>query len=156
MVVLGAMFIWDSNLHHSIFQVWWLPLAAAYFVFLQLVLSREYPCRYTVQGIVTVTLGLATICIFAFNDTVTTMLWGAWLLACGVIWKYLYHTGPPEPWPLRIIGLLVLASLLLLPVSVNRVSVILPGLSGQTHFTIQSKIGERTIPGAHHYQSIVN
>ena len=106
-IVLGAMFVWDSSLHHSIFQIWWLPLAVAYCVLLKLVLSREYTHRYTTLGIVAVTLGLGAICIFLFNDTVTTLLWGAWLLAFGVIWKYLYHTGPPETRPLRIVGLLV-------------------------------------------------
>ena len=154
--LLGLMFVWDNSVHHPVLQFWWVPLVLAYCVFLKRALSREYACRHAALGVVTGTLALGALCIFAFNDTVTALLWGAWLLALGLVWNYLFHAGPTESGRLRTIGLLVAVSLLLLPVSVNRVSIILPSLSGQTHFTLQPEPGRITIPGAHHYQSIVN
>ena len=155
-VLVGALFHWDNALDTSLLQFWWLPLLAAFFFFARCISNTgthnlKASRVYIVAGFV-----VAAASIVLLNPFDTILLTGGWLLVSYAIWQYRSQSSPDSSRLTLKISVLISLSLVLLPISVNRVSIVLPSLSGQTHFTLVSEPDDRTIPGAHHYQSLVS
>lgn len=130
--ILGGGYWLDSDISSIPGRFWWGGLVAAY---LLLGLSRRYwrhPLALPlIAGAGLVMLGAG----WFYDDMMTAYVSGAVMLFIVVVVRHLCGWSNNRRLPLAITGLVAL-SLVLLPVSVNRITVKLPNLSGGSYLTI--------------------
>ena len=97
----------------------------------------------------------ALVFILLFNDTTSAYLFGAWMLIGLVAWHYFFAVAGTSHKSLILVSVVSALALLLLPVGVNRITLKLPSLSGQTHFSLHQEIDDAPVASAHYYQRIV-
>jgi hypothetical protein len=97
----------------------------------------------------------ALVFILLFNDTTSAYLFGAWMLIGLVAWHYFFAVAGTSYKSLILVSVVSALALLLLPVGVNRITLKLPSLSGQTHFSLHQEIDDAPVASAHYYQRIV-
>ena len=155
-VVLALAFYLDSSISHPLLKFWWFPIVICYLV-LQLGIVQQVSLSERTRLWISISSGLfALYFVLYFNDSATVYLFGSWSLITMAIIFYQSEIPRPSSRPFTVIAALVAISLLLLPVGINRISIKLPSLSGQTHFTVFSELNSGTIPSAHLNQRIVN
>ena len=89
--------------------------------------------------------------LFFLNNTGTAFFLASWILILYLsagLFRIAEH-GKNEKW---IIAGLVSAALLLQPVDINRISIKLPSLSPQAHFTIYQDTKDTPVLSSHYYQ----
>jgi hypothetical protein len=155
-LVLAVAFYTDTAISHPFLQFWWLPLLAGFW-FSMTRINRSSTAPLLPKIIVTIGSGLSGLAfILLFNDTATAFLFFSWLLVALAGWFYTYPTRDNERKSMLVVSLVAALALLLLPVGVNRVTLQLPSLSGQTHFSLHQETGGSPISSAHYYQRIAN
>jgi hypothetical protein len=155
-VVLALAFHLDSAVSHPLLKLWWIPMVICYLI-LQLGIVQQVSLSERTRLWICITSGLfALYFVLYFNDSATIYLFGSWSLITMAIIFYQTEMSRSSRRPFAVIAMLVAVSLLLLPVGINRITIKLPSLSGQTHFTVFSDLNSRTIPSAHLHQRIVN
>jgi hypothetical protein len=155
-VLLALAFYLDSSISHPLLKFWWFPIVIGYLV-LQLVIVQQVSLPERTRLWISTASGLfALYFVLYFNDSATVYLFGSWSLITMAIVFYQSETPRTSGRPFTVITALVAISLLLLPVGINRISIKLPSLSNQTHFTVFSERNSSTIPTAHLHQRIVS
>ncbi len=134
---LGVGFWLDNAILHPILQFWWLLLVAAFLLLcIQLPESRH---RFIQPPLIVATTGvLALLSIWLLDDVMTIYVVGAIFVTAAGVGNYT-ATYPGTGFnqvidkPLMI---LIAITLVILPVSVNRILVKLPNLSAGTSITL--------------------
>jgi len=135
--VLGVGFWLDNAILHPILQFWWLFLVAAYLLLcVQLPESRH---RFILPSlIVTTTAALTLLSIWLLDDVMTIYVVGAVFLIASGVGNYAaaYPGTAVNQVVNRPLVILIALTLVILPVSVNRILVKLPNLSAGTTLTL--------------------
>lgn len=135
-ILLLIGFWLDNEIDSPIFRFWWLPLIAAY---IGLCVRPQLASMPIIWGFL---LGAGSGCMIlvilvAFDDTLTVFLSGVVILFCHLALEYLGDNASSAPARFKFLTLVLVAiSLLILPISVNRVVVILPNLSAGTYLKL--------------------
>ena len=156
LALLQAAFFYSENeIQHAVYQFWWLPIVVIYLAFALKWLQNEQGNRLAAIVIVIAAGLLPVILGWLFHDTMTTYLSGAWFLILAAIYFYLHSTERAEAVKYyRLTGALITISLILLPISINRISVKLPNLSADSYFAVYQSVDKKPIQSAHYFQRI--
>jgi len=139
-VALGAGFWFDNAITHSYLQFWWVPLVAAY-VLLCTQLPTTVHRVLSPATIASTAAILVLLSIWVFDDVLTVYLTGAiYLIAWGVA-VYAANPGMIQSTSHnRTLVALIILTLVILPISVNRIQITLPNLSAGTTITLHESV----------------
>ncbi|MEM7194973.1 MAG: hypothetical protein AAF402_08485 [Pseudomonadota bacterium] len=150
----ACWFLFESTVSVALFSWWWIPQVAA-FALVGWLVSKSTAVSVTVKLIAIFCLGVAVLLIqWVFYDTMTLFLSGALILGFLVIAKHWIANDITAIRCFQLTVALISVSLVVLPVSINRITVKLPSLSADTRLELQAGVEAKPVQSGRHYQHV--
>ncbi len=154
--IQAVVFYNDSVINHPVLQFWWLLIIAIFLLFVFQPAIKNNANSIRGKLIIGFAGLIPALIVWLFNDLLTLYLCGAWFLLLLANLNYLCPATVSNKKLLAKVTILIGIALLILPISINRISILLPNLSGGSHFAVFTSMDEKPPRSAYFYRRLAS